>query len=367
VGQSYKNIEIVLVDDGATDSSGKKCDEWAKKDERIGVIHKKNGGLNYARRDGVKESVGEWICFIDSDDIVHEDYVRDLLLAAMKANVDIAVARNQKFMNENEVMSDHSTGEIEVVKNKKQLMRQVFVESPDPGVFMIITCGKIFRKNVIASIDWDLSNARANEDELEAIQYYNLQNNGVVILKKVLYYYRDNPNSIMNKPYTNIYEGKNLSRFEWIEVLYKVSKKYFGKGKYVDELLYHNVMLNLLFLNRDLTRGTFTDDDAKVFTQNFYPKIKDYQKIEQKYKLSHEEARAYSVIKNGGLFAYWTDDKRLCSRITGMEQENGRLKQEVRYLKSSYNSLRSSKTYKLGAAMTGPYRKIRGVLSRPKK
>lgn len=69
--QTYKELEIILVDDGATDSSGELCDQLAKKDDRIIVIHKKNGGLSDARNAGIDASRGEYLSFIDSDDFIH--------------------------------------------------------------------------------------------------------------------------------------------------------------------------------------------------------------------------------------------------------------------------------------------------------
>ena len=74
--QSYQNIEVILVDDGSTDDSGKKCDEWGVKDSRIKVIHQKNDGLNSARRSGWKVCSGEYVTFLDSDDFIHEDNIK---------------------------------------------------------------------------------------------------------------------------------------------------------------------------------------------------------------------------------------------------------------------------------------------------
>ena len=73
INQTYKNLEIILVNDGSTDNSGQLCDELAKKDGRIRVIHKKNGGLSDARNVGVDEAKAELIGFIDSDDYIDED------------------------------------------------------------------------------------------------------------------------------------------------------------------------------------------------------------------------------------------------------------------------------------------------------
>lgn len=78
LSQTYKNLEIILVDDGSTDSSGKICDGYAAKDNRIKVIHKKNGGLSDARNVALDVMKGEYVTFIDSDDYVANDYVEFL-------------------------------------------------------------------------------------------------------------------------------------------------------------------------------------------------------------------------------------------------------------------------------------------------
>lgn len=77
-GQTYKNLEIILVDDGATDSCPQLCDEFAKKDERIRVLHKENGGLSDARNAGAKIATGEYITFVDSDDTIESTYIEYL-------------------------------------------------------------------------------------------------------------------------------------------------------------------------------------------------------------------------------------------------------------------------------------------------
>ena len=75
INQTYKRIEIILVDDGSTDKSGKICDDYAKIDKRIKVVHKENGGLSDARNVGISVSSGKYIAFVDSDDWVEKNYV----------------------------------------------------------------------------------------------------------------------------------------------------------------------------------------------------------------------------------------------------------------------------------------------------
>ena len=94
INQTYKNLEIILVDDGSPDNCGKICDEYAKKDGRIKVIHKENGGLSDARNVGIEKSFGEYITFIDSDDYVESNYISVLYDLIKRYNTQISVADN---------------------------------------------------------------------------------------------------------------------------------------------------------------------------------------------------------------------------------------------------------------------------------
>ena len=88
--QTYKNLEILLVDDGSTDGSGAVCDEFAKKDERIRVFHKENGGSSSARNLGIENATGEYLGFIDSDDFIEPDMYELLAEAIQKHQVKMA-------------------------------------------------------------------------------------------------------------------------------------------------------------------------------------------------------------------------------------------------------------------------------------
>ena len=93
VAQTYKSWECILVDDGSVDGSGDICDEWAKKDERIRVVHQDNGGVSKARNRGIEESKGEYIVFVDSDDTIGKEHLRNLV-GAPKADLIVAGIRH---------------------------------------------------------------------------------------------------------------------------------------------------------------------------------------------------------------------------------------------------------------------------------
>ena len=95
-GQTYKNLEIILVDDGSPDNCPAICDEYAQKDKRIRVIHQKNAGLSMARNAGLDICTGDYITFVDSDDALHIDFVARLLAACEDNSAEIAIADFKK-------------------------------------------------------------------------------------------------------------------------------------------------------------------------------------------------------------------------------------------------------------------------------
>ena len=99
INQTYKNLEIILVNDGSTDNSGKLCDELAKRDDRIRVIHKENGGLSDARNTGIEEAEADLIGFIDSDDYIDENMYELLIDNLRETNADLSMCGHYDVYN----------------------------------------------------------------------------------------------------------------------------------------------------------------------------------------------------------------------------------------------------------------------------
>lgn len=123
VNQSYSDLEIILVDDGSPDNCGNLCDEWAMKDNRIKVIHKRNGGLSDARNAGIKAATGQYIGFVDSDDWIQIDMYKDLLEAIERDNTELAVTGIVRIYENNythkQCVSDH-----EYIIENDEIIRQ---------------------------------------------------------------------------------------------------------------------------------------------------------------------------------------------------------------------------------------------------
>lgn len=185
--QTLENIEIVLVDDGSTDKSGAICDEYALKDERIVVIHQRNGGLAHARNTGIELARGEYIGFIDSDDWIDITMYEELVNEFAKKDIDV-VCSGIKLVG--------STGdikEIEYVKENVILKGEEISRLLLKRKFSVSCCNKLFKRNLFK--DRHFTVGKTNED-FELLFYLFLQVKQVGILANSYYYYRKNETSI---------------------------------------------------------------------------------------------------------------------------------------------------------------------------
>lgn len=140
ISQSYKNIEIILIDDGSKDNSGKICDEYKRKDSRIKVVHKENAGVSEARNSGIQKATGEYLCFVDADDFVMNDYIEYMHQLIVKDSSDIAIC-TKMFSNFNEKQTSDEM--IENLDGENSVIRILNYRMPI-GVY-----SRIFKKNLI--------------------------------------------------------------------------------------------------------------------------------------------------------------------------------------------------------------------------
>ena len=127
INQTYKNLEIILVDDESPDNCGEICEEYAKKDNRIVVIHKKNGGLSDARNAGIEVATGKYIGFVDSDDYIKEDMYENLYNDIKKYDVDISICKYIEVFENSTIYEDASnSNKIEIYDNVEMLKRLLY-------------------------------------------------------------------------------------------------------------------------------------------------------------------------------------------------------------------------------------------------
>lgn len=199
--QSYQYIEIILVDDGSTDQSGKICEKLKNKDSRIKVIHKKNGGQSEARNFGIEYATGEWITFVDSDDFVAPDYVQYLLDLNKKYGTDISIASFTYMANGKKI--DHSTGEEVKMEVQEALRRMLLDDGFDMGPW-----AKMYRTKFFKKIHFPVG--KLFEDSFTTYQIF-AEAKSISFGSKSIYYYVNRSNSTVNGKF-------NEKKFDLIEM-----------------------------------------------------------------------------------------------------------------------------------------------------
>lgn len=190
--QTYKNLEIILVDDGSTDLSGSICDEWAAKDSRIRVIHKQNGGVASARNTGLHAAKGEYITFVDSDDYIEAQMYEDMLGALLKNQADLAVC-NYKAVDQNGIR-DTSTEDITVFQGREAL--EVFVAEDERYNIQNAVWNKLYKRELTENLGFE--DGRIFEDIIYAAKLIARSKKCVYLNHAYYEYTLDRNASIMN-------------------------------------------------------------------------------------------------------------------------------------------------------------------------
>lgn len=207
VTQSYINLEIILVNDGSKDTSGEICDLWAKKDKRIKVIHKKNGGLSDARNRGLDIVTGDIISFIDSDDYISKYFYEKLINIMEQTDSDIVECQFKKF-NENERVNYLNKKNIEFISfNTEEAIKNLILNCE----LSTTVWNKIYKTSVIKKLKFRVG--KTNEDDFYTYLAFDNAKK-ITKLQDELYYYLQRPGSIMGKIY-------KLNRLDEIEAKYE--------------------------------------------------------------------------------------------------------------------------------------------------
>ena len=197
INQTYSNMEIILVDDGATDNSGLICDEYARMDNRICVIHKKNGGLASARNAGVEVATGDYIAYIDSDDWVENDFIGLLLEACVNNGADMSVCKYADCFDEAPL--SHQEANYTVTWTGKGAVEARIMQE---NKYRISTsaCNKFYKRELIEGMLFP--HGKYYEDVVYTTEAM-LRAKKVAYINKALYCYRkDRKGSIMTQGFT---------------------------------------------------------------------------------------------------------------------------------------------------------------------
>ena len=220
VNQSYRKLEIILVDDESPDKCPEICDKWAAKDSRIKVIHKKNGGLGYARNTGIENATGEYICFVDSDDYIASDTIEKAYKSGIESKADIV------YYGYNIVDSDGKVTQVfkpeidKLIYTGSEVTNIIFPEliSPDYSKekkmnLMLSACTALFSMKLINDTNWRFVSERdiISEDVYSLTRLFG-NVTCVSVVPEAFYFYCQNNTSL-----TRVYRK---DRYEKIKDFY---------------------------------------------------------------------------------------------------------------------------------------------------
>lgn len=284
VNQDYKNLEIILVDDGSPDLCPTICDEWEKKDSRIKVIHKSNGGLSDARNRGIDLATGDFIGFVDSDDVIKTSMFSNLLKVCKKYKVDIACCGRILF-NDKTTLGEKFGSEEKVYTTEEALKSSLIGQHVDVAAW-----DKLYKRDLFKTIRFPVG--EINEDT--AIYYKLLDKSGKIAHTGTYeYYYRCRAGSITQTSY-RIIDRVNI--FKHLDDLGQFIEKYYPSA---NEAFYEYRAVNIYYLMGRYLKSDLKDDKE-------YKLLKKSLKQEKKYVLRNKtlptKDKIISLGMNNGLY-----------------------------------------------------------------
>lgn len=211
--QSYKDFEIILVNDGSKDQSGKFCDEFEKIDHRIKVIHKNNEGVTCARITGVQAAKSDLIAFVDADDWVEKHFIEQLKFSIESTKADIVISGCIYEEKDRATVSKNMI-EAGVYEGKKLaenvISRMLYYEGFYKFGIQPYMCNKLFRKDLLMACFKEIDTKIYDGEDVAVVFPYLLKSRKIVIIEACMYHYRIHENSVSFKKKKDFYE--NVSR-----------------------------------------------------------------------------------------------------------------------------------------------------------
>lgn len=216
INQEYDNLEIILVNDRSSDGSEGICKDYQNKDNRVKYVKADNGNAALTRRDGIKKSTADLICFIDSDDIVDPEYVKLLYLSMKDTKTSVSACNMDIFSKRPMFEKRTSKNQIGVTKSNADTFAEHYHMTEDNKLILQTLPCKLFEKQLFNDIDYSVLKTNIFEDNFIMVQILRkIENIGTI--DEILYWYRQNSDSTSAKTVlTKVdYEGKRLNFTEF--------------------------------------------------------------------------------------------------------------------------------------------------------
>lgn len=214
--QTYKNLEIIVVDDDSSDDSKKTIKSYQKKDSRIRYFHTNQHNAARTRREGIGHASAQYVCFVDSDDIIHEKYVEALYASLAKTGAKIATGKITMFADSKDIAAQEQgdTGSVHVEDNLLAYFGNNYHSHKKSRHVAQSINAKIFHKSLLDNIDYSVLKTSILEDNYIVTQVLRrAKPKKIAMLDSTLYYYRQNPDSTMSTALSKKidYEGEQIT------------------------------------------------------------------------------------------------------------------------------------------------------------
>jgi len=281
LNQTYRNLEIILVDDGSPDNCPGICDEYKGIDKRIKVIHKKNGGLSSARNAGLDIASGQYIGLIDSDDFIESDMYEALYAASEKYNADISVCG--RYIVEGNRITSYSDTEEPKVYNRYQALRQIVLDDFYNGINNY-AWDKLYKKSLFDNIRYP--EGKHFEDIFTTYKLFSISSK-IVHIQSPKYYYLQREDSIIGSTNTASRYDYYMANTQCLEFIKKVEPLLTDvcDSQLIDKLF---LSINDMLIS-DYKRNKYTDEKNEIlnkFKQFSLERLKNLDEIGSKRKLS---------------------------------------------------------------------------------
>ena len=215
LNQTYKKLEILLIDNGSTDNSRDICDKFSEDDDRVKVVHKKHGGIASARNCGISYLTGEYVSFIDSDDCIASDFYEILLSVSQKYDADISIIKETS--KEEEIYKEYKIdGQYINIFEQKQAIKKLLDGKP----FHFEVWNRLYKKNIIKLNDFPDYNA--GEDMLATFAFF-MRSKKIVFVNCPKYYYRPSETGVSRQKISD----KKLDIINVLDILLENTNKYY--------------------------------------------------------------------------------------------------------------------------------------------
>lgn len=294
--QTYKNLEIILVDDGSPDNCPMLCDEFAKMDSRIKVVHKENGGLSDARNAGMDVSTGDYIGFVDSDDYIDSDMFEVLVKAIEEYDADISCCRYTRVWDDGKSEKIGNDGKTYVYEGIDGLKEYLYAKTVEP-----FACAKLFKAEDIGNLKYPDRRVRfikgiLGEDNPFNIELLKTTNNMVVVGRSKYNYLQARQGAITN---ASVSQKKIDSVFFWDSVSKDCKANYPELLEYAlrRQALFYVGLYNRIYKDKSYTKEK---DIIKTFAKDNFSVISRSDICEKSVKLSvyliAKAPKLYSMI-----------------------------------------------------------------------